>query len=38
LQLEALLQLVDLRRQRQRIGGIALEHLDCDQAIWHDVQ
>src|SRR5437660_10330994 len=32
LQLEALLQLVDLRRQRHRIGGIALEHLDCDRA------
>src|SRR5258705_1990309 len=28
LQVEALLQLVDLRRQRQRIGGIAFEHLD----------
>ena len=26
--MEALLQLVDLRRQRQRIGGIAFEHLD----------
>src|SRR3984893_9935092 len=24
----AVLQLVDLRRQRQRIGGIAFEHLD----------
>ena len=32
LQLEALLQLVDLRRQRQRIGGIAFEHLDRDRA------
>jgi hypothetical protein len=32
LQLEALLQLVDLRRQRDRIGGIAFEHLDRDRA------
>src|SRR5439155_1767189 len=32
LQLETLLQLVDLRRQRQRIGGIAFEHLDRDRA------
>src|SRR5438552_6802411 len=29
---EALLQLLDLRRQGQRIGGIALEHLDGDRA------
>src|SRR5437762_10881050 len=28
LQVEALLQLVDLRRQRHRIGGIAFEHFD----------
>jgi hypothetical protein len=28
LQLEALLQLVDLRRQGHRIGGVAFEHLD----------
>ena len=28
LQVEALLQLVDLRRQHHRIGGIAFEHLD----------
>jgi len=32
LQLETLLQLVDLRRQCQRIGGIAFEHLDRDRA------
>src|SRR5438309_6900511 len=27
-----LLQLVDLRRQGQRIGGIAFKHLDCYRA------
>ena len=32
LQLEPLLQLVDLRRQRHRIGGVAFEHLDRDRA------
>src|SRR6201981_3670242 len=32
LQLEALLQLVDLCRQRQRIGGIAFKHLHRDRA------
>ena len=32
LQVEALLQLVDLRRQRHRIGGVAFEHLDRDRA------
>jgi hypothetical protein len=32
MQLEALLQLVDLRRQCRRIGGIAFEHLDRDRA------
>src|SRR5438067_9520084 len=29
---EALLQLVDLRRQGQRIGSVAFEHLDRDRA------
>ena len=29
---EALLELVDLRRQRRRIAGVALEHLDGDGA------
>src|SRR5437660_10660853 len=32
LQAEALLQLVDLRRQGQRIGSVAFEHLDRDRA------
>ncbi len=32
LQLEALFQLVDLCRQRRRIGGVAFEHLDRDRA------
>ena len=32
LQLEALLQLVDLCRQRHRIGGVAFEHLDRNRA------
>jgi hypothetical protein len=32
LQVEALLQLVDLRRQGQRIGGVAFKHLDCNRA------
>jgi hypothetical protein len=29
---EALLQLVDLWRQRQRIGGVAFEYFDRDRA------
>ena len=31
LKAEALLELVDLRRQRHRIGGVAREHLDGDR-------
>ena len=32
LEAEALLELLDLRRQRHRIGGVAVEHLDGDRA------
>jgi hypothetical protein len=32
IKVEALLELVDLARQRHRIGGIAVKHLDGDRA------